>query len=1024
MENTRKKTSTIISAAAPVGSVMVVGAGIAGVQAALDLADLGFKVYLVERTAAIGGKMAQLDKTFPTNDCSMCILSPKLIECERNANIEIITLAEVQEIAGDPGQFKVTLKKKPRYIDEDLCTNCGQCSRYCPMVVPDAYNEGMSGIRNLHLHFPQAIPAVPYLDPAQCLFMTQGVCQICNSACQRKAIDFSQQEKLMEYDVGAVILALGFDAFDPETKPAYGFGEFPDVLTSIEFERILSATGPFQGHVRRPSDGKEPSKIAWIQCVGSRDPAAGQGYCSSVCCMYAMKEAMLAKEHATHELETAIFYIDIRCHGKDFEKFYNRAKEETGIRFVKSRIDTVAQDEEANQLIIRYIDETSTTVEEAFDMVVLSVGLRAPKEAAKLSKKLGVSLGPYNFVQTSSFEPVSTSRAGIYVCGAFQGPKDIPESVMEASASAGAVSAGLASARNTLTEVRVRPEERDVGSEEPRIGVFVCHCGINIGGVVNVPEVKEYAKSLPHVVHVDENLFSCSQDTQTEMKRTIQENNLNRFVVASCSPRTHEPLFQETLREAGLNQYLFEMANIRDQCSWVHANEPEKATQKAKDLVRMAVAKAGLIQPLFEPTVPVTKTGLIVGGGAAGMTCALNLADQGYEVHLVDREASLGGQARKLNTTWKGEPIKSYLEDQTRKIDNNPRIHVHMQSQVKAVEGFVGNFESTISNGDGEEVKVPHGVTILATGAEAYKPYEYLYGQDSRVLLSLELDEEMANNSQRFGKVRTAVFIQCVGSREPDRPYCSRVCCTHSVRSALKLKELNPEMDVYILYRDIRTYGEREDIYREARSQGVAFIRYDLDNKPLVEEKDGELTVTVTDKALQCRVEIKADILTLASAIVPSKGNDALAKLYKVAVNQERFFLEAHVKLRPVDFSTDGIYLAGLAHYPKPIEESIAQAQAAAAKAGALLSRDSIVTPGVIAQVNEAVCRGCGLCAELCPYSAIKIADTEDGRKAQIIDVACKGCGVCAATCYVHAIGMNAFTDEQIGSQVRAFLGN
>jgi len=1013
----------ITSSLKPSGAVMVVGAGIAGVQAALDLADLGFKVYLVERGPAIGGKMAQLDKTFPTNDCSMCILSPKLIECERNTNIQIMTLAEVKDVQGEVGQFKVTLLKKPRYIDEDLCTNCGQCSLYCPNLVPDLYNEGMSGVRNLHIHFPQAIPAVPYLDPAKCLFMTEGVCHICTAACQRRAIDFSQEEKLLELDVGAVVLALGFDTFDPEIKPAYGYGQFPDVLTSIEFERILSATGPSEGHVRRPSDGKEPKKIAWIQCVGSRDPAIGRGYCSSVCCMYAIKEAMLAKEHATDELDTAVFYIDVRSHGKDFEKFYNRAKEETGTRFVKSRIDTVAQDESTQELIIRYMDEAGMRVEERFDMVVLSVGLGAPLQAEEVSRSLGISLGRYGFAETSSFEPVNTSRAGVYVCGAFQGPKDIPESVMEASASAGAVSASLAAARHTLTKTYARPEERDITEEEPRVGVFVCHCGINIGGVVNVREVKEYAKSLPHVVHVDENLFSCSQDTQTEIKQVIKDHNLNRFVVASCSPRTHEPLFQETLREAGLNQYLFEMANIRDQCSWVHGNEPEKATEKAKDLVRMAVAKANLIQPLVEPTVPVTKAGLVVGGGAAGMACALNLADQGYDVHLVEREASLGGQARQLNVTWKGESVQTYLEKQIKRIDDHPRIHVHIQSRVKDVEGFVGNFESTVSDGQGKEVKVSHGATILTTGGEAHTPSEYLYGRDPRVFLSLELDKEMVEHGERFRDTSTAVFIQCVGSREPQRPYCSRVCCTHSMRSALKLKALNPDMEIYVLYRDIRTYGEREDIYREARSKGVAFIRYDLDDKPSVQEKDGKLIVTVIDQVLKCPVEMAADILTLASAIVPCQDSGDLAKLYKVAMNQERFFLEAHVKLRPVDFATDGIYLAGLAHYPKPIEESIAQAQAAAAKAGALLSRDSIVTPGVIAQVNEERCVGCSLCVELCPYGAIKVVNTENGRKAQVVDVACKGCGVCAATCYRHAIGINAFTDEQLGSQVKAFLG-
>ncbi len=1026
MVNNNEATKTeATSPLNPSGAVMVLGAGIAGVQAALDLADLGFRVHLIERGPAIGGKMAQLDKTFPTNDCSMCILSPKLIECERNTNIEIITLAEIKEIQGEAGRFKVSLIKKPRYIDEDLCTNCGQCSLYCPSLVPDPYNEGMSGVRNLHIHFPQAIPAVPYIDPTRCLFLSEGVCHICASACQRKAIDLNQQEESRELDVGAVILALGFEPFDPRLKPTYGYGKFPDVVTSMEFERILSATGPSNGHIRRPSDGREPEKIAWIQCVGSRDPSVGRGYCSSVCCMYAIKEAMLAKEHATHELDTAIFYIDIRSHGKDFEKFYNRAKEETGIRFVKSRVDTILQDAETGDPLIRYVDAAGRRVRETFDMVVLSVGIGVSQQAVELSKRLGVDLDQYGFAVTSSLKPVSSSRPGIYVCGTFQGCKDIPQSVMEASASAGAASAALASGRSTMTEVHTYPEEIDVEDEEPRIGVFVCHCGINIGGVVNVPEVKKYARSLPHVVHVDENLFSCSQDTQVEIKEAIKEHHLNRFVVASCTPRTHEGLFRETLREAGLNQYLFEMANIRDQCSWVHMHEPDKATEKAKDLVRMAVAKAGLIQPLSEPTVPVTKVGLVVGGGAVGMTCGLNLAEQGYEVHLVEREGVLGGQALRLRETRKRELVRPYLEDLIKRVHGHAGIHVHTQSVVKEVGGFVGNFESTISNADGKDVVVKHGVTILATGAQPYRPVEYLYGEDPRVFLSLDLDEEMTKDSERFKKTETAVFIQCVGSREPERPYCSRVCCTHSILSALQLKAINPGMEVYVLYRDdIRSYGQREDIYREARNKGVSFIRYSLGHKPKVERKNGKLRVTVTDQALQCPLEIEADILTLASAIVPSAGSEALSKLYKVPINQEGFFLEAHVKLRPVEFSTDGIYLAGLAHYPKPIGQSVAEAKAAAAKAAALLSKDSIVTQGIIAQVNEALCQGCSLCVELCPFRAIKIVETGNGRKAQVIDVACKGCGVCAATCYRHAIGINAFTDEQLGSQVRAFLGN
>jgi heterodisulfide reductase subunit A-like polyferredoxin len=723
-------------------------------------------------------------------------------------------------------------------------------------------------------------------------------------------------------------------------------------------------------------------------------------------------------------LDTAIFYIDVRTPGKDFEKFYNRAKDEVGIRFVKSRIDTIGQDNETKSLIIRYTDGVSSRIDETFDMVVLSVGLGTSEQVRELSKKLGITLDHYNFSATTTFEPVNTSRSGVYVCGVFQGPKDIPQSVMEASASAGAASAALSSARHTLTKVRAYPEERDVVAEEPRIGVFVCHCGINIGGVVRVPEVIEYARTLPHVGWASDELFACSADVQEKIKTLIKEHALNRVVVASCSPRTHEPLFRETLREAGLNKYLVEMANIRDQCSWVHMHDATGATEKAKDLVRMAVAKASLVDPLVEPMVPVTKACLVVGGGVAGMTSALNLADQGYDAHLVERGERLGGQARKLYRTWRGEDVQPYIERLAKRVEEHPSVHAYLKSTVKAVSGFVGNFRSTVTDREGNEREIGHGATILATGGEAYQPTEYLYKKHPNVYLALELDRGMFNSPDEFRDVNTAVFIQCVGSREPARPYCSKVCCTHSIHSALKLKDLNPDMDVYILYRDIRTYGDREDIYREARSRGVAFVRYGLGKKPRVEEQNGKLKVTVRDQLLQCDVEIETEILTLASAIIPARDNEELCKLYKVSMNQEGFFLEAHVKLRPVDFATDGIFLAGLAHYPKPIEETIAQAQAAAARAGALLSQDSIVTEGAIAQVNEDLCRGCSLCVALCPFEALKIVETQIGRKVEVIDVACKGCGVCAATCYRHAISINGFTDGQMASQVRACWGD
>ena len=975
---------------------MVVGGGIAGIQAALDLANLGFFVYLVESASAIGGKMGQLDKTFPTNDCSMCMLAPKLNECDRHPNIQILASTTVQNLEGEAGHFIATVLQRPRYVDPHKCTSCGTCSAYCPVVIKDGYNEGLSTTKALHIDYPQAVPAAYHVDPTACLFLTRRECKQCERVCKAQAIDFDQQEALLELEVGAVVLATGFEPFDPTIKGTYGYGQFPNVVTSMEFERILSATGPFQGHVRRPSDGKEPKKIAWIQCVGSRDPSIGRGYCSSVCCMYAIKEAMLAKEHAPYELDTAVFYMDIRSHGKDFEKFYDRARQEIGIRFVRSRIDTVSQDDNTKDLFVQYTDDTSKRVREAFDLMVLSVGLGTSHQVQGLATQLGIALDQYHFGDTTSFTPVLTSRPGIYICGAFQGPKDIPQSVMEASATAGAISAALSGARHSLTKVPSYPEEKDVAAEAPRIGVFVCHCGINIGGVVRVAEVAEYAKTLPNVVWTSDELFACSADVQEKIKGAIDEHGLNRVVVASCSPRTHEPLFRETLREAGLNKYLFEMANIRDQCSWVHMHDPEQATRKAKDLVRMAAARASLIRPLAEPRVPVTKTCLVVGAGVAGMTSALNLAEQGFEAHLVERNDHLGGQARRLYRTWRGEEVRPYLEKLVRRIEEHPSVHVYLQSTVTAVSGFVGNFISTVVDHEGNETEVDHGAAILASGGQAYEPREYLYKKDTNVYLALELDREMLKDPNKFKEMKTAVFIQCVGSRQPARPYCSKVCCTHSIESALRLKELNPNMEVYILYRDIRTYGAREDLYRKARLRGIAFLRYTLAEKPRVEHHNGKLTVSVKDQALGCYVEAEADIVTLASAIVPCTDNDTLSRLYKVSVNQEGFFLEAHVKLRPVDFATDGVFLAGLSHYPKPIEETIAQAQAAAARAGALLSQDSIVTEGVIATVDEDACRGCGLCVALCPFEALEIVNTPKGRKVQVIDVACKGCGLCA----------------------------
>ena len=1470
----------------PIGSVMVVGAGIAGIQASLDLADSGYLVYLVEKKSAIGGVMAQLDKTFPTNDCSMCIISPKLVECGRHLNIELMTMTQIEEVTGEPGNFQVRLLEAPRYVDMTKCTACGECTKVCPIDVPNLFDEALRDRKAAFKLYPQAMPSAFAIDkrgtapckatcpahvsiqgyialinqgkyrealelfkeahpfPAICgrvchhpcegvctresveeplaiqslhrfladvdlgsadkyvpeveekreekiavigsgpaglstayflarkgygvtvfeklpvaggmmavgipeyrlprdilaaeirviqemgveiktgvqfgqditleslkedgfkaVFLATGLhksralniegedlpgnlegveflrstalgdapqlgkrvivigggnvaidvalsakrlgaeeitlvclekreempawdyeveealeegitvmnslgpkrflekegkftgvefmtctsvfddqcvfnpsydetdlstlegdtvivaigqaadlsfseksgikvsrkggleadpvtletplpgvfaggdvfygpksvveavesgkeacesihrylngmdlregrekewsyekpdtegerhrprvpmkalpledrsgnfneialgfgedeakkeaerclkcgicseCYQCVDACLAQAIDHQMGPVEKTVEVGAIVLAPGFEAFDPTVYDTYNYSNHPNVVTSMEFERILSASGPFEGHLVRPSDHTEPKKIAWLQCVGSRDiNRCDHAYCSSVCCMYAIKEAVIAKEHSPHELDTAIFFMDMRTYGKDFEKYYTRAEEESGVRFIRSRIHSV-DPADGDNLTLSYATESGEVKEETFDMVVLSVGLAPNKDIVQLAEKLGVQLNEHQYAATTSFEPVSTSRDGVYLCGVFQGPKDIPQSVMEASAAAANAGQILSKARGTMTRTKELPVEKDFTGEEPRIGVFVCNCGINIGGVADVPAVRDYAKTLPYVVHVEDNLFTCSQDTQDKMKEVINEMVINRVVVASCSPRTHEPLFQETIRDAGLNKFLFEMANIRDQNTWVHMNDPEKATEKAKDLVRMAVAKAALIEPLQQISLGVNRSALVIGGGIAGMEAALGIAEQGCQTSLVEKTGELGGVARRLRSTWKGEKVAPYLDKLIQKVQDHPLIKVFMETRVKNTSGIIGNFNTTVEpvNDDGPPVEIAHGTTILATGGQEYRPREYLYGEHPDILTHLELDEAITHSDPRISKGNTAVFIQCVGSRIPERPYCSRTCCAHTLENALTLRKMNPDMDIYVLYRDLRSYGFREDLYREARAKGVTFIRYDLEGLPEVSiNGQKEISLKVMDHVLGRLIQILPDLLVLATAIVPN-ANKELFELFKVPVNDEGFLIEAHMKLRPVDFASDGLFMAGLAHYPKPIDESIAQAKAAVARSMTILGKESILVGGIVAEVSPEKCAVCVTCVRTCPYGAPRIGD--EGHA--VIDPAeCRGCGACVAECPGKAITLKHFTDDQIMAKEDAlFLG-
>lgn len=979
---------------------------------------------ILELAGKLGVKPGRLPPN-AGNDCLLCGLCVRA--CREISRTEAISF-------GNRGvERKVTT---PFGELNQRCVLCGACVFVCPTgsrllnlakiagesprELLSRFDADLTRVGAIARPFPQAVPNVPAINRLACLKLNREACGICEKVCEAKAICYQDSDKLRTLEVGAIIAEPGFDPFVPDHDYGLGYASNPDVVTSMEFERILSASGPYGGHVVRPSDGKPPRRIAFLQCVGSRDVSCRSGYCSSVCCMYAVKEAIIAKEHQRSVAPT-IFAMDVRAFGKDFDKFVERAKTEYGIAFRYARVSDVVRDQQTGENVVIFADESGALRQERFDLVVLSVGLKPSEQSKRLARALGARLNEFGFIWTEALRPLATSREGVYAAGAATGPRDIPETVIQASAAACESARLLASARNTLVSERVYPPERDITGEPVRIGVFVCHCGINIGGVVDVPAVKAYAATLPGVAYSDHNLYTCSQDTQKLIKQRIAEHRLNRVVVASCSPRTHEALFQETMKESGLNPYLFVMANIRDQCSWVHQNDPEGATQKAKDLVRMAAAMARLAEPLKSVSLPVTPAGLVIGGGLSGMTAALAIADQGFEVCLVEKDKELGGNLRKLFKTLAGDDLQAMLKATIRKVEQHPRIKLHRHAEVRELKGFVGNFETKLSDG----AVFKHGAVVVATGAVEYKPTEYEYGKRPQVLTQLELSRRLEQGLA--SEPASVVMIQCVGSREEPRQYCSRVCCSKAVQNAIRLKELYPNAKVQILYRDLRTYGLREPFYTEARDKGVLFTRFDLDERPEIgwDKKSGLPLLTVKDPVLGAQTVLPVDLLVLSTGMVADlAANDALAKQLKVPLNQDGFFLEAHVKLRPVEFATEGVYVAGLAHGPKAADESIAQALAAASRACVLLARKELEAHGTIGDVDSERCTACGLCEKICPFGAITLELQRIGRRdlllAKINPALCKGCGACSASCRGGAITLRGFTDEQILAAITA----